>query len=52
MDYNTDSGLDESPNTNTITIRYNEDPPGSGKSEFFKRLMVETPGRYLLAVPT
>lgn len=36
----------------TITIHYNEDPPGSGKSEFFKRLVVEEPGRYLLAVPT
>lgn len=36
----------------TITIHYNEDPPGSGKSEFYKRLIVGEPGRYLLAVPT
>ena len=45
-----DHGFYES--LNTITIRYNEDTPGSGKSEFFKRLVVEEPGRYLLAVPT
>ena len=35
-----------------ITIQYNEDPPGSGKSEFYRRLIVERPARYLLAVPT
>ena len=35
-----------------IVVHYNEDPPGSGKSEFYKRLIVEAPGRYLLAVPT
>ena len=42
--------FDENPNE--IVIYYNEDPPASGKSEFFKRLIVEEPGRYLLAVPT
>ena len=36
----------------TITVFYNDDPPGAGKSEFFERLLVEQPGRYLLAVPT
>lgn len=36
----------------TITMHYNEDPPGSGKSEYYKRLVVEEHGRYLLAVPT
>src|SRR5215212_11686885 len=35
-----------------IVVHYNEDPPASGKSEFYKRLIVEQPGRYLLAVPT
>jgi hypothetical protein len=35
-----------------IMIEYNEDPPGAGKSEFFKRIIVEEPRRYLLAVPT
>jgi hypothetical protein len=35
-----------------ISIHYNEDPPASGKSEFFKRMAVHEPGRYLLAVPT
>ena len=35
-----------------IVVHYNEDPPASGKSEFYKRLIVEEPGRYLLAVPT
>lgn len=39
-------------NLDAIAIYYNEDPPASGKSEFFKRLIVEQPGRYLLAVPT
>ena len=50
MDYSTDHGLDASPNT--ITIYYNEDPPASGKSEYYKRLVADEPGRYLLAVPT
>ena len=35
-----------------IVVHYNEDPPASGKSEFYKRLVVEEPRRYLLAVPT
>ncbi|MGG5890994.1 hypothetical protein ACLF3G_28340 [Falsiroseomonas sp. HC035] len=35
-----------------ITIEYNEGPPGSGKSEYLKRIVVEAPRRYLLAVPT
>jgi hypothetical protein len=35
-----------------IAIHYNEDPPASGKSEFFKRMAVHEPGRYLLVVPT
>jgi hypothetical protein len=35
-----------------IVVHYNEDPPASGKSEFYKRLIVDEPGRYLLAVPT
>ena len=39
-------------NPDEITIFYNEDPPASGKSEFFKRLIVEQSARYLLAVPT
>lgn len=46
----TEDGFDENPRD--ITIEYNEDAPGSGKSEFLKRLVVEEPGRYLLAVPT
>jgi hypothetical protein len=46
----TEDGFDESPNE--ITIYYNEDPPASGKSEFFKRLIAGEPGRYLMAVPT
>jgi hypothetical protein len=46
----TEDGFAENPDE--ITIFYNEDPPASGKSEFFKRLVVEQPGRYLLAAPT
>jgi hypothetical protein len=30
-----------------IVVHYNGDPPASGKSEFYKRLVVEEPGRYL-----
>jgi hypothetical protein len=29
----------------TITVFYNEDPPGSGKSEFYKRLIIGEPRR-------
>ena len=50
MDETTNDGSGVDPKT--ITINYNEDPPGSGKSEYFKRLIVEEPRRYLLAVPT
>jgi hypothetical protein len=39
-------------NSSEITISYNEGPPASGKSEYLKRLMLDEPGRYLLAVPT
>ncbi len=46
----TENGLDGNPDE--ITIFYNEDPPARGKSEFFKRLIVEQPARYLLAFPT
>ncbi len=50
MDETTSDGANVDPKT--ITIHYNEDPPASGKSEFFKRLIVEEPTRYLLAIPT
>ncbi len=50
MDETTSDGANVDPKT--ITIHYNENPPASGKSEFFKRLIVEEPTRYLLAVPT
>lgn len=50
MTKQTQDGYDTNPHD--ITIEYNEDPPGSGKSEYLKRIVVEEPRRYLLAVPT
>ncbi len=46
----TETNLDQQPTE--IVVHYNEDPPASGKSEFYKRLIVKEPRRYLLAVPT